>query len=70
MIFIKNINCSKKISNGEFKQVYIQNNKKNFVRTAAVQDAAGSHQCNECHSGVDKKVEFEYLSKDELLEIN
>ena len=37
-----------KNSNDEFKQVYVQNNKKNIVKTAAVQDAAGSHQCNEC----------------------
>ena len=37
-----------KNSNYELKQVYIQNNKKNVVRTAVVQDAAGSHQCNEC----------------------
>ena len=36
------------MSNDEFKQVYVQNNKKNVLRTAAVQDAAGSHQCNEC----------------------
>ena len=37
-----------KNSNYEFKQVYVQNNKKNVVRTAVVQDAAGSHQCIEC----------------------
>ena len=36
-----------KNSNDEFKQVYVQNNKKNVVRTAAVQDTAGSHQCSE-----------------------
>ena len=35
--------------NDEFKQVYVQNNKKNVVSTAAVQDAAGSHQCSECN---------------------
>ena len=37
-----------KNSNDEFKQVYVQNKKKNVVRTAAVQDAAESHQCSEC----------------------
>ena len=33
-----------KKSNDEF----VQNNKKIFMRTAAVQDAAGSHECGEC----------------------
>ena len=31
------------------KRVYVQNKKKNVVKTAAVQDAARSHQCSECN---------------------
>ena len=51
--YYKGLHCTKtliapKNSNDEFKQVHVQNNKKNVVRTAVVQDAAGSHQCNEC----------------------